>query len=146
VAIAASLPAAEPPIGVVVGVDFGGGGSLGGSDASHDVIEGELSAGYELWAGFRPEAALLLGFAPRTHAGVRLGLHYTLPDMPLYARAAVDAATVGGAWDWRWLFFGAGAELRLTDLLGGFAEADVGLPLGSLGYGLLLRAGVTLRF
>jgi hypothetical protein len=145
-AAASPPPPAPAPLGVVAGLDIGGGASLGGSDASHDLVEVELSLGYELWAGLRPEAALLLGTAPRTYAGVRLGLHYALPGTPLYARAAIDAATVSGAWDWRWLFFGGGAELRLTDLLGLFGEADVGLPLGSLGYGTLLRAGVTLRF
>ncbi len=139
-------PAAEPPAGVVIAADIGGGGTLGGSDTSHGLFEGEVSVGYELWGGFRPEAALLLGVAPRTYAGLRLGLHFALPDLPLYLRAAVDASTVSGSWDWRWLFLGTGAELRLTDVLGGFVEADVGLPLTNLGYGILLRAGVTFRF
>jgi hypothetical protein len=150
---AAEATAAPPPdhgaIGIVAGADLGGGGTIGGGSefTSHGVFEGELSVGYELPAGFRPELAILIGVAPRGHFGLRPGLHYALPDGPFFVRAALDWSTVTGTGQWRWLLGGVGAEIRLTDVLGGFAEADAGLPLGhDRGLGILLRAGATFRF
>jgi hypothetical protein len=88
----------------------------------------------------------MLGVAPHTYAGLRLGLRYAVPETPFYARAALDASTESGTARWRWLLGGAGAEVRLTDVLGGFAEADLGIPLVSgAGVPVLVRAGVTLR-
>ena len=133
-------------LGLVVTADVGGGGALFG-DAPHDLFEGELGVGYDLALGLRPELTLLIGVAPSGHVGLRPGLHYTLPDLPLYVRGALDWSTLLSNRSLRWLLAGVGTELRLTDVLGGFAEADLGIPLGrDIGIGVLLRAGVSLRF
>jgi hypothetical protein len=140
--------AAALPLGVIVSLDLGGGGRLGGGSqyTPRGVFEAELTAGYEIAAGFRPELSLMLGVAPHTYAGLRLGLHYVIPETPFYARGALDASTESGTARWRWLLGGAGAEVRLTDVLGGFAEADLGIPLVSgAGVPVLVRAGVTFR-
>ncbi|MFL5274215.1 MAG: hypothetical protein ACJ79E_19320 [Anaeromyxobacteraceae bacterium] len=145
---APSSPSSAAPLGVVVSADLGGGGRLGGGSefTPRGVFEGEVTAGYDLVAGFRPEVSVLLGVTPRSYVGLRLGVHYALPDMPFYVRAAVDGSTVRGPARWRWLLAGAGTEVQLTDVLGGFAEADLGLPLTS-GAGLpeQVRAGITFR-
>jgi hypothetical protein len=133
--------AAVAPLGVIVSADLGGGGRIGG-DAPHGVFELEVTAGYELAAGIRPEISVLLGAAPGTYAGLRLGLHYALPETPFYARVVIDGSTLRGT-QWRWLMAGGGAEVRLTDVLSGFAEADLGVPMTSgSGFPVLLRAGV----
>jgi hypothetical protein len=149
----APAPAAPPtssaaPLGVVLSADLGGGGRLGGASefTPRGVFEGEVTAGYDLVAGFRPEVSALLGVTPRSYVGLRLGIHYSLPDMPFYVRVAVDGSTSRGPARWRWLLAGAGGEVQLTDVLGGFAEADLGLPLTSgAGLPVLLRAGITFR-
>jgi hypothetical protein len=144
----AAPPATPPATGVVVGVDVGGGGIAGGGTqyTPAGVFEGEIAAGYEVGLGLRPEMAIALGLAPKTHLALRPGLHYDLPDMPLYARAALDWATTQGAGNWRWLLVGGGGAAQLTDVLGAFAEADLGLPLGqSIGVGVLVRAGIAFR-
>jgi len=136
------------PLGLVVTADLGGGGSLGGGSdyTPRGLFEAEVGAGYELPLGFRPELALVLGLAPDVHVAIRPGLHYAFPDLPFYGRAALDWSTVRGTGSWRWLLVGGGAEVRLTDVLGGFAEADLGFPLaGGVGLGVLVRAGVSFR-
>ncbi len=139
---------AGPPIGLVVVTDLGGGGTLGrGTDSSRGLFEGELAIGYELPAGLRPELGLLVGLAGGGHVGLRPGLRYDLPGMPLYLRVALDWATARENGSWRWLLAGAGAELRLTGVLGVLAEADLGMPLANdVGVGLLVRSGVSFRF
>lgn len=144
----AATSSAAAPLGLVLSADLGGGGTLGGGSefTPRGVFEAELSAGYELPAGFRPELSVLLGVAPRSNAGLRLGLHYSLPDVPFYVRFAIDGSTVRGPARWRWLLAGVGGEVRLTDVLGGFAEADLGLPLTSgSGVPVLVRAGIAFR-
>lgn len=144
----ASAPAgsAGGPLGFVVSADLGGGGTLGG-DAPHGLFEGEVGVGYDFALGLRPELTLVIGLAPSGHVGLRPGLHYALPDLPFYVRGALDWSTLLANRSWRWLLVGAGSEVRLTDVLGGFAEADLGLPLGrDIGVGVLLRAGVSFRF
>lgn len=152
-ALAPSLAAAQgdaaapAPAGVVVTVDVGGGGLAGGGTqyTPSGLFEGELGVGYELPLGLRPELSLALGLAPTTHVALRPGLHYDLPDMPLYARAALDWSNFGET-GWRWLLAGGGGAVQLTDVLGAFAEADLGVPLRSaLGLGILVRAGVSFR-
>jgi hypothetical protein len=141
-------PAVGGPLGLVLTADLGGGGSLGGGSdyTPKGLFEGEVGAGYELPLGFRPELSLALGLAPNVHIALRPGLHYTLADLPFYVRGALDWSTVRGTGSWRWLLAGGGAEVRLTDVLGGFAEADVGLPLArGVGLGVLVRAGVSFR-
>ena len=145
---AAALGARPLPLGIVLSADLGGGGRLGGGSqyTPRGVFEAELSAGYEVAAGFRPELSFMLGVAPTTYAALRIGFRYVVPDTPFYARAALDGSTERGTARWRWLLGGAGGEVRLTDVLGGFAEADLGVPLTSgAGIPVLLRAGVTFR-
>ncbi len=133
--------------GVVVSLDAGGGTALGaGGRFDSGQGEVELGAGLQLPYGIRPELTFVLGLAPDTHVGLRPGIHVALPDTPLYLRVAGDWSTTGGASSWRWLLGGAGAELRLTGLLGIFAEGDLGIPLESdVGLGVLVRAGISVR-
>jgi hypothetical protein len=138
-------PAPRGQLGLVVTADVGGGGTLGG-DAPHGLFEGEVGVGYDVALGLRPELTLLVGVAPSGHVGLRPGLHYAFPDLPLYVRGALDWSTLLSHRSWRWLLAGVGAELRLTDVMGGFAEVDLGLPLGrDIGLGVLVRAGVSFR-
>ncbi len=132
------------PSGLSVSVDIGGGGDLGGPTG---VFEAELAAGYGLGRSLALELALLLGTAPGNYFGLRPGVHVAIPDTPYYARAAIDIAGPNGSLEWRWLLLGVGAELRFTDVVGAFAEADTGLPL-SHGFGVpvLARAGVFFSF
>ena len=149
-ALVPALAAAAPrdttaPAGLTVTGALGGGVELGRSDAT-GLGELELGLGWEL-GDVRPELALLLGLAPGTYAGIRPGVHVALPGAPLYGRAALDWGHQGGDWGLRWLLAGAGAELRLTSVLGLFAEADAGIPLtGDRGIALLGRAGFAFRF
>lgn len=134
----------QNPSGFSVAVDIGGGGDLGGPTG---VFEAELGAGYGLGRSVALELALLLGMAPGNYFGLRPGLHVAIPDTPYYVRAAVDIAGPNGSLQWRWLLLGAGVELRLTDVVGGFAEADTGIPLShDFGVPILARAGVFFRF
>ncbi len=136
------------PLGFVLTFDLGGGGRLGaGSDYTpRGLFESELVLGYELGA-IRPQLGLVLGLAPNVHTALRPGLQVSLPDGPFYVRGALDWSTVRGSGAWRWLLLGAGTELRLTDVLGGFAEADLGFPLGrNIPLGVLVRFGVSYRF
>jgi hypothetical protein len=143
-------PPAQPgaPVGVVVSVDVGGGGVSGGGTqyTPSGLFEGEVGVGYELPVGLRPELGLVLGLAPHSHFALRPGVHYDLPDLPIYARGALDWSTLHGSGSWRWLLVGGGGVLRLTDVLGTFAEADLGFPLATAaGVGVLLRVGVTFQ-
>jgi hypothetical protein len=130
---------------IVVAPSFAAGGEIG-SGGSTGISEIELALGWE--AGpIRPEVGLVAGIAPGTYAGFRPGLHVRPQDGPLYARGALDWSHAGGDWRFRWLLLGAGAELRLTSVLGGFVEADAGFPVGGDdGVGLLVRAGIAFRF
>ena len=141
--------APDAPSGFVLTAALGGGGAVGVSaqDTRTGVLEAELTGGWELPLGVRPELALVLGFAPRSHFAFRPGVHVALPDLPFYARAAVDVSSATGTMDWHWLLLGGGGEVRFTDVAGLFAEADVGVPLRSgVGLGLLVRGGVAFRF
>lgn len=138
-------PASRAPIGLTLTADLGGGGTVGGD--STGLFEGEVTAGYELPYGFRPELSLVLGMSPGTYAGLRPGLHYALADLPIYLRAALDWAYPHGEGKLRWLLLGAGAEFRFTGLFGIFGEADTGIPLtDGAGVPIELRGGVSLRF
>lgn len=149
VAPAPPPPADSTPSGLVLTAALGGGASLNASAeyARSGLFEGELGVGYELPLGVRPEVAFVLGAAPQSHVGLRPGLHVALPDVPLYVRAAADWSTVTGSGAWRWVLLGGGGELRVTDVLGAFAEVDFGVPLRDhVGLGTLVRAGVSFRF
>lgn len=137
-----------PPLAFFGGL--GGGGSAAGSpgDATRGgLFEAELGAGLELAAGLRPEAALVVGLAPRAFLGMRPGLRWALDGLPFHLRGALDFAAPGGSWRLRWLLGGAGSEVRITDQLGLYGEADLGLPIASkAGVAFLLRAGATFRY
>lgn len=133
------------PIGLTFTGSLAGGGTLGSS--SHGLFEGELTAGYQLFPSLRPELGLILGLSPGTYAGLRPGIHYSFAYLPVYARAALDWAYPNGHGQLRWLFLGAGMELRLTGAFGIFAEGDTGIPLSSgAGVPLELRGGVSFRY
>ena len=129
--------------------DLGGGGAVSGSrgDAtSGGVFEAEVGAGYDLGQGLRPELGLLVGLAPTGYLGLRPGLRYTLDRLPFSFRGALDFAAPHGSWRMRFLLAGAATEVRFTDLLGVFAEADLGIPVASkAGLAFLVRAGVSVR-
>ncbi len=136
--------------GLAVFGGLGGGGAAAGSrsDATRGgLFEAELGAGLVLGSGLQPELALVLGIAPRSFLGLRPGLRWALEGMPFYLRGALDFAAPGGSWRLRWLRAGAGSEVRVTNQLGLFAEADLGVPIGSkAGVPFLLRAGATFRY
>lgn len=152
-AVAATALAAAPspasaegrrPSGFTVSADLGGGGDLSGPTG---VFEMEIAGGYALGAGWALELGLELGVAPGNYFGLRPGLHWSVPATPFYARLAFDSSGQRGSLEWRWLLLGAGAELRFTDVAGGFVEADTGAPLSSgFGVPLLARAGVFFSF
>jgi hypothetical protein len=67
--------------------------------------------------------------------------------MPFFLRGAFDFAAPRASWRFRWVLAGAGAEVRFTDVLAAYAEADLGIPLASkAGFGVALRAGMSFRF
>ena len=149
IAVAAAVPARAaplpPPSGWTVTTALGGGAEVG-SHSSTGIGELERGIGYELGIA-RPELGLVLGLSPGNYAGVRPGLHFALPGLPLYGRGALDVSHAGGDWRARWLLAGAGAELGFTSVLGAFAEVDLGVPLTQGdGVGLLGRAGFAVRF
>lgn len=130
--------------GATISVDLGGGGDLGGPTG---VFEAEMGVGFHVGGGLSPELSLILGMAPGNYFGLRPGLHWAIAETPFYLRLALDAAGPSGKLEWRWLVLGGGLELRLTDVVGTFLEADTGIPLGSgFGVPLLARGGVFFSF
>jgi hypothetical protein len=151
---ALALPASAQPIGggptgLSAFADLGGGGAAAGSrrDASSGgIFEAEAGAGYEVGQGLRPELALVLGLAPTGYLGLRPGLRLALSGMPFSVRGALDFAAPHGSWRMRWVLGGGAAEIRITDLLGLYGGADLGIPVASkAGFAFLLRAGVSFR-
>jgi len=139
-----------PGAGLTAFVTLGGGGAAGGStgDGSRTgILAAELGAGWDLGGGWRPEAALLLGLAPDTYLGLRPGVRYSLQSMPFFFRGALDFANPSSSWRMRWILAGAGAELRITDQLSVYGEADAGIPVASkAGFLIELRGGASFRF
>ncbi len=137
------------PIGLSVSLDVGAGGAAG-AEAPYTpsgVLEAEIIVGYLLGKGLAPELGLVLGMSPGSYVALRPGLHYALPDMPFYIRAALDFSTVPTDLVARWLLLGGGGELRLTSQTGGFAELCTGIPLASAaGVPFLVRAGMFVSF
>ncbi|BDG09370.1 hypothetical protein [Anaeromyxobacter paludicola] len=142
--------AAEQPLGLALNLSLAGGGTAGTGSryANSRIAEVELAVGYELLDGLvRPELGLLVGTYPNTYVGLRPGLRAFLPATPIYGRAALDLADPSSVMRARWVLLGAGAELRLTDLVGLFGEVDVGAPLRhQMGFPALLRGGLSARF
>ena len=160
-ALALSLPlatrAADPapasgasgPVGFTVTANVGGGGQIGAGSAYQpaSVFEAEASFAYETFLGLAPQLSFVLGMSPGTSFAIRPGLTWTIPETPVYLRAAFDASTQVGYMAWRWLLVGGGASLRITDVLGFMVELDSGFPLGNgIGVPLLVRAGAFARF
>lgn len=145
---AAQAPLEAGPTGLSLTASLGGGGEVGLDHGQPGIFEVEGTAGYELGAsGFRPEVGLAFGLDPDTHFAVRPGVRWTLPAVPVQLRAALDASNSReGGLHWRWLLVGLAAEMRLTGLLGLYAEVDSGAPLSSdHGVPLLVRGGISLR-
>lgn len=133
----------RPSSGFTASADLGGGGDLSGPTG---VFEVELVGGYALGKGWALELGLVLGMAPGNYFGLRPGVHWAI-SQPFYLRGALDVAGPNGSLDWRWLLLGGGVELRVTDVVGGFLEADTGIPLSSaFGLPLLARGGVFFSF
>jgi hypothetical protein len=149
-AAAQSTAPATGPTGLTAFVSLGGGGAASGSvgDGSKSgILAAELGAGWDLPGGWRPEAALLLGLAPDTYLGLRPGVRYSLQSMPFFFRGALDFANPRSSWRMRWILAGAGAELRITDQLSIYGEADLGIPVASkAGFLVELRGGAAFRF
>lgn len=150
-ATASSDEATPAPLstGLTASVSLGGGGELGLESGEAGVLELEAAVGYEIPSvGLRPELGLAFGLAPDTHVALRPGVRWSLPDLPIQLRAAVDLSNARDTGlRWRWLLVGAAAEVRLTSLLGLFGEVDTGAPLGSeAGLPLLVRVGASFRF
>lgn len=144
----AQAPLAPGPSGFSVTASLGGGGEVGLDHGQAGILEVEGTAGYELGdSGFRPEVGLAFGLDPDTHVALRPGVRWSVPAVPVQLRAALDASNSReGGLHWRWLLVGLGAEMRLTGLLGLYAEVDSGAPLSSdHGVPLLVRGGISLR-
>jgi hypothetical protein len=144
-------PGTPAPVstGLTTSVSLGGGGEMGLSSGKAGVLELEAAVGYEVTSiGLRPELAVAFGLAPDTNFAIRPGLRWSLPEIPIQLRAAVDLSNArDGGLRWRWLLVGAAAEVRLTSLFGLYAEIDTGAPLnGDAGLPLLLRGGASFRF
>ena len=143
---AGEKPAPAQPLGLTLTTSLGGGGAID-SATPHGLFEGELVLGYELGLGIRPELGLLVCTGSDPYVGLRPGLHYSFEYMPIYARLAVDWSRPEDSWLFRWVLLGTGIELRLTDLFGLFAEADLGVPVRSrIGVLLAARGGFSFRF
>ncbi len=151
-AVAQAVPdgaAGTVPTGLVASFALGGGAELGLDSGKAGVLELVAAIGYEIGdTGLRPELAATLGMAPDSHVALRPGVRWTIPGFPIQLRAAVDASNSrGDGFGLRWLIVGAAGEVRLTSLLGLFAEVDTGAPLSSeAGLPLLARCGVSFRF
>ena len=132
----------------MLSLDLGGGTAIGAGTqyTSGWRSDMELIGGYEFPYGIRPEFGVALGFAPTWFGALRPGVHIAIPELPLYVRAALDWSSIDGVLQLRWLHGGLGGETRLTGMLSGFAEVDLGMPLRSdSGVSLMFRAGVAIR-
>jgi hypothetical protein len=146
-----ALAASGAPTGLTATVGVGGGGELGLDEGEGEagLLELEATIGWEFRStGIRPELGAALGVAPDAHVALRPGIRLALPAYPIQVRVALDAANARDRdFDWRWLLVGAAAELRLTSLLGLYAEVDTGVKLSAdAGLPLLVRAGASFRF
>jgi len=144
--------AAPAPVttGLTATATLGGGAELGLEDGNKPgVFEVEVTIGYEFpGGGIRPELGAVLGLSPDGHVGLRPGLRWSLPGVPLQLRLAADVTDARDTGlRWRWILAGVAAELRLTSLFGLYGEIDTGVPLGTKsGLPLLVRGGAAFRF
>ena len=147
-------PPDAPAGGLALAASLAAGGEAGLSSGKAGLLELEALAGWEIPATaaragltLRPELALILGSAPDAHVALRPGLRVSIPETPLWLRAAVDWSNARGKDPrWRWVLVGVAWEVRLTAFLGLSFEADTGVPVsGSAGLPLLVRAGAIFR-
>lgn len=152
--VAAQEPPAAPTGGPALAASLAAGAEAGLDSGKAGLLELELLAGWEIPATaasagltIRPELALTFGSAPDTHLALRPGVRLSIPETPLWLRAAVDWSNARGKDPgWRWVLVGVAWEVRLTAFLGLSVEADTGIPLsGSAGLPLMIRAGATFR-
>jgi hypothetical protein len=141
---------AEAPSGFVVTGSLGGGAELGlpeGASGKAGILEVEVTGGWEIpQISLRPELGAVFGLAPSSHVALRPGIRWTLPDLPIQLRAALDWSTARGETRWRWLLLGAAYEIRFTNLFGLYAEVDTGPSIGTeAGLPFLVRAGASFR-
>ena len=101
---------APAAVGLTLAADIGLGGAAGTGTryTPSTVLEGEILVGYLVGKGLAPELGIVLGMSPGSYLALRPGLHYALPAMPFYARAALDLSTVRGYLQARWLLLGGG--------------------------------------
>lgn len=154
-AVRAQSSEGPSPGDLVVSASLGGGVEAGLDAGKAGLLEAEATVGWDIEgtaarAGFvwRPELGLALGLAPDFHVALRPGFRVSVPGTPLWLRAAADWSNARGEDPrWRWLLVGAAWEVRLTGVLGLYAEADTGVKLsGSSGLPVLIRAGASFRF
>lgn len=148
---AAPPPAGSGPVttGLTATASFGGGAELGLEQGNKPgVLELEVAVGYETSGGVRPELGVVLGLAPDGHVGLRPGLRWAIPGVPLLLRVAADITNARDTGlRWHWVLMGVAAELRLTSLFGLYGEIDTGVPIGARsGLPLLVRGGASFRF
>ena len=143
----ASAGSGGTPTGLTVTGSLAGGAELGLSSGKAGLLEAEGTLGYEFGStGLRPELGAVIGLAPSGHVALRPGLRWTLPEVPIQLRAALDWSNVRDGFEWRWLLLGAAGEIRMTSLFGLFLEVDTGAPLVShAGMPLLVRVGASFR-
>lgn len=144
-------PAASGPVttGLTATASFGGGAELGLEAGNKPgVLELEVAVGYETQGGVRPEFGIVLGLAPDGHVGLRPGVRWAIPGVPLLLRVAADITNARDTGlRWHWVLMGVAAEVRLTSLFGLYGEIDTGVPIGARsGLPLLLRGGASFRF
>lgn len=140
----------EAPTGLVFTGSLAGGAELAlpaSASGKAGLLEAELTAGYEFpGTGLRAELGGALGLAPSSHVALRPGVRYTLPDLPIQLRAALDWSNARGRTRWRWLLLGAAYEVRFTNLFGLYGEVDSGAGIGpESGVPFLLRVGASFR-
>jgi len=143
-------PPGRSPTGLTATATLGGGAELGLEEGNKPgVLELEVAIGYEFpGSGVRPELGAVLGLAPDGHLGLRPGLRWSIPGVPLQFRAAADFTNARDTGlRWRWILLGVAAEVRFTSLFGLYGEIDTGVPIGSgSGLPLLVRGGAAFRF
>jgi hypothetical protein len=147
-ALALSPAMAGAADGLVATASIGAGGELGLDHGDTGVVELELVGGWQFEeAGLRPEVGAVIGFQPDGNFALRPGVRWTLPNVPLQLRAALDFSSSRGGFGARWLLLGAAYELRVTGVFGLFAGVDSGFPLAQdAGVPLMARFGASFRF
>lgn len=142
------------PSPLALAASLAGGGEAGLASGPSGLLELELLVGWEFPATaagagltIRPELAVALGSAPDSNQALRPGVRLSIPETPLWLRAAGDWSNARGQDShWRWVLVGVAWEVRVTGSLGLSIEFDTGIPLASsAGLPLMARVGATFR-